>query len=302
MTVEEQLAYEARVRTRQASIAAVAGLMLVGAAIIQLSGIHTKVDELTLDLITEHRRFPLDLIGAIVNSLGLVALALTLSYLYVATRARNPEIQTWIRWLALAGGVTSAVAAVIYAIVISTKASDFVSHGLQTYPEANHLTSNGLIVAIPLVAQFASLLLTAGFIWISLNAMRVGLLTRFMGYIGIFAGVLVLFPIGSPVPVVQGFWLLALAYLLAGRWPSGVPPAWSSGQAERWPTSAEQREARGGGGGGGGGGFGGGRQRGRAGAKPTAKTVSSTATDVVEDGAQARTRANTPKRKRKHRR
>ncbi len=79
---------------------------------------------------------------------------------------------------------------------------------------------------------------------VALQAMRVGLLTRFMGYLGIFTGVLVLFPIGSPVPVVQGFWLLALAYLFSGRWPNGVPPSWRSGRAEKWPSSAELREQR----------------------------------------------------------
>jgi hypothetical protein len=140
--------------------------------------------------------------------------------------------------------VLSGIAAVAYAGVIAHKADQFVHHGTQTYQEANALTSGGLIVAVPLIAQLASLLLTAGFIWIALNAMRVGLLTRFMGYLGIFAGVLVLFPIGSPVPVVQGFWLIATAYLLTGRWPSGVPKAWSSGTAEPWPSGAQAREER----------------------------------------------------------
>lgn len=244
MTIHDQLGYEARVKLRQALIAGAAGVLLVGAAATGIAGVHTKVDELTLDLITAHKRYPLDLITAIVNAFGLVALAATLNYLYGITRARNPEIQTFIRWLAIVGGVLSAIAAIVYAAVIAGKADDFVKHGTQTYQEANALTSGGLIVAIPLVAQLASLLLTGGFIWISLNAMRVGLLTRFMGYVGIFAGVLVLFPIGSPVPVVQGFWLLALAYLLTGRWPSGVPASWSTGQVEAWPSSAELRAQR----------------------------------------------------------
>ena len=244
MTVEQQLAYEARVRMRQAAIAALAGILLVAAAAVQITGVHTKVDELTLDLITEHKRYPLDLIGAIVNTFGLLALAGTLNHLYGVTRARNPEIQPWIRWLAVGGAALSGIAAVVYAAVIAGKADDFVNHGTQTYQQANALTSGGAIVAIPLVAQLASLLLTGGFIWISLNAMRVGLLTRFMGYLGIFAGVLVLFPIGSPVPVVQGFWLLTTAYLLSGRWPSGVPKAWSSGVAVPWPSNAAAREER----------------------------------------------------------
>jgi hypothetical protein len=73
--------------------------------------------------------------------------------------------------------------------------------------------------------------------------MRVGLLTRFMGYLGIFAGILVLFVI-TPIPIVQAYWLIAIGYLISGRWPSGLPPAWQSGRAEPWPSTQQVREQR----------------------------------------------------------
>jgi hypothetical protein len=63
-----------------------------------------------------------------------------------------------------------------------------------------------------------------------------------MGVLGIIVGVLFVIPIGSPVPVVQAFWLGALAYLLSGRWPNGVPPAWASGRAEPWPSQQQMRD------------------------------------------------------------
>jgi hypothetical protein len=72
--------------------------------------------------------------------------------------------------------------------------------------------------------------------------MRVGLLTRFMGYVGILGGVLFVIPILSPVPIVQAFWLIAVAALIFGRWPSGMPPAWEDGEAHKWPSAAEARE------------------------------------------------------------
>jgi hypothetical protein len=300
MSTQAQLEYESRVKYRQAAIAVIAGVMLVAAAIIQLGGTHTKsgLDELTLDLLTEHKRYPLDLIGAIVNSIGLLAVAGTLNHVYGITKARNPGMQTFVRWLAVVGACLSAVAAVIYAVVIAQKANQFATHGLQTYPQADALTTGGLIVVLPLIAQFASLLLTGGFVWISLNAMRVGLLTKFMGYLGIFAGVLVLFPIGSPVPVVQGFWLIALAYLFIGRWPSGLPKAWSTGAMEPWPSGADQRAMR----------AGAGRGNGKVARpeklKPAKAAVVGRDDDDDDDagGVPSRTRADTPKRKRKRRR
>jgi hypothetical protein len=119
--------------------------------------------------------------------------------------------------------------------------------------------------------------------------MNQGLLTRFMGYLGMFAGALVLFQI-TQVPVVQTFWLLAIAYLVSGRWPTGVPPAWRSGRAEPWPSSAEMRARRAAEAG----------DRPRRGAKPRAP-VPAIEPEAATAPANGRTRASTPKRKRKRR-
>ena len=35
--------------------------------------------------------------------------------------------------------------------------------------------------------------------------------------------------------LVLPFWLVALGVLFLGRWPRGVPPAWSTGRAQPWP-------------------------------------------------------------------
>jgi hypothetical protein len=308
--INQQLAYETRVKPRQAVLACAAALLLVGAAAIQISGPHTTVNELTLDLITSHKRFPLDLIGAIVNGAGLMALAATLVFLFRVSSVRKDNLRNYIRWLALGGAIVAALSGIAYAVIIAGQASSFVNGGAQTYQQANHLTNTPVLLALPLLGQAAALVLAVGFVLVSLNAMRVGLLTRFMGYLGIFTGVLVLFPIGSPVPVVQAFWLLALAYLLTDRWPSGVPAAWHSGQAEAWPTAAEQREARERAGRGGGAARGGGATKSPAPARPAGgglfglgrkQVEEETETTVVTPQAE-RTRSNTPKRKRKKRR
>lgn len=243
MSTDDRLIYEARRRSRYAVIAGVAGVFLMAASIIQLSGPHTKVDELTLDLIVANKRFALDLTAAVINALGSLALAATLYFLLGAVRARNPQSQPFIGVIAVLGGVLAAIAGVVYAVLIGVKSHQFVTTGSQTYPEANHLTTSSGILVLQLVGQAAALLLALAFVLVSLGAMRVGLLTRFMGYLGMLAGVLVLFQI-TQVPVVQAYWLLALAYLLSGRWPTGVPPAWRSGRAEKWPSSQEMREQR----------------------------------------------------------
>jgi hypothetical protein len=299
MSADETLQYEARTKMRQAIVAGVAGILLVGAAAIQLSGPQSKVNELTLGLITEHKRFPIDVIGAAINGIALCAVAWTLSFLFGITRARNPDLRPVVRGIAIAGGVLAGLAGIAYAVLVAVKAHQFVTTGDQTYMEAHDLTNSTAFVAVPLLGQLGALLLAVGFVLTALNAMRVGLLTRFMGYLGIFTGILVLFPIGSPVPVVQGFWLLALAYLLSGRWPSGLPPAWSSGRAERWPSAQSLREqrmtARGMD-------SGPGRATPERGTNPAnGKPADGKPADRETVVSPTRTRASTPKRKRKRR-
>jgi Domain of unknown function (DUF4386) len=245
MDTQQRLEYEARTRNRQAAVALAAGILLLVAVVIQIGGPHVKVNEKTLGLITENKRATRDLIGSIVAAFSLFAVGWTLLWLWDAARARDSNLKpSFMGWIAVAGAAIQAVGVIVYAAAFGNAASDFVSHGSQTYPEANHLLSGGVLVAGQIANYFGLLLLAVALVLISLNAMRVGLLPRFLGYLGIIAGVLTIIPI-VPIPVVEAYFLFALAYLFSGRWPSGVPPAWSSGRAERWPSSAELRAARG---------------------------------------------------------
>jgi hypothetical protein len=288
MTADEQLIYEARVRPRQAVIAGVAAVGLIGASITQLVGPHSKVNELTIGLITEHKRAGLDLTGAGVQAIGSLALAATLVFLFGATKARNPRLPGFLKILAIVGGVTAAIAGLVSAVLIAIKSGQFVKNGDQTYEQAHHLTSSAAFVAPQILVQAAALLVAIAFVMICLQAMRVGLLTRFLGYLGIFAGVMVIIPVVQ-LPVVQAYWLASVAYLLTGRWPSGVPKAWSSGRAEPWPSASELREQRA---------EGIRRQGGRP--KPGRKPAPEPE-PKPEPVAARTTRAGTPKRKRKRR-
>jgi hypothetical protein len=242
-TASQQLAYEARVRPRQAIVAAAAGVLLVVSAGIQLAGPHANVAELTLGLLIEHKRFTLDLIGAVVQGIGWGAVAWTLTFLLRAAQARESQVPGYIRYIPLVGAPLAAVGIAGYIAAYGVQAHQFISHGTQTYPQANHLMSAPVLAVFQVMDYAGELLLAVSFVLISMQAMRVGLLTRFMGYLGIIAGILVLFVI-TPVPIVQAYWLVALGVLFAGRWPTGTPPSWQTGRVERWPSSQELREQR----------------------------------------------------------
>jgi hypothetical protein len=81
------------------------------------------------------------------------------------------------------------------------------------------------------------------FVLVSIAAMRVGLLTRFMGILGAIVGATFVLPLDQP-GVIRSFWIIAIGFLILGRWPNGVPPAWASGREEPWPSQQQLREAR----------------------------------------------------------
>jgi hypothetical protein len=258
---------------------------LIAGAVIQ-SAAQPKVSELTVDLININQHMALQVVGGIVNALGLLGLALTLAFLFQASRVRRPESAVATYWCALLGGILAAIGGVAEAVVLSVKAHDFVASGSQTYVEANNLVSTPSVAVLQYVGLVGTLLLALGFVLVSMNAMRVGLLTRFLGYLGMAAAAASLFLIGSPIGLlVEVFWLLAVAYLLAGRWPGGDPPSWRTGVAEPWPTAAETRQQRQ-------------RATGRDG-RGTAKAGGRQAEPIAKP--QPVTRAATPKRKRKRR-
>jgi MFS family permease len=283
--IDDQLLYETRWRPKIAIVSAIAGILLVVASVLELIGPHASVNELTLGLINEHRRYQLDIISNVVGSIGWAGVAVTLNFLFRAVRARNQQINPVFGWMAVIGAGAIAISGIALAIASSIWANDFVTTGSQTYDQAKSLTSGALLPVLSYAGLLGLLLTAVSYVLVSLNAMRIGLLTRFMGYLGIFAGILTIAAI-TPVPVVAGYWLVALAVLFLGRWPTGTPPSWRSGKAEPWPSTQQLREdaarqreaARGGGGGGGRGGRGGSATapapRGRRGAQPVVAETS----------------------------
>jgi hypothetical protein len=243
MTPEEQLVFESRQRPRQIVFAAAGGLLLIVASIIGLMGPHSAVSEETLNLITEHHRASYDIFATILNSLAEISFGITLWYLWRCTRSRATKPLTYLPVITGIGVVIAAVTGLVYVLAFVHIASEFVTSGAQTYDQANRLESSGVIELCKILGQLGALLIAVSFVLVSMQAMRVGLLPKFMGYVGMLAGALFLFPI-TQVPIVQLFWLAALAMLFAGRWPDGVPAAWKTGKAEAWPSSAEIRARR----------------------------------------------------------
>jgi hypothetical protein len=170
------------------------------------------------------------------STLTLIAAAISLCVLSGATRGRSSQLSPALFYVVVAGAAITAIANLVFVITIDAYADEIVA-ARPTVAELQQIDPGIGSQIGQGMALVGRVLLAGGWILIALNAMRVGLLTRFMGALGIIAGVLMIIPIG-PMPFVIMFWLLSLSMLFAGRWPGGNPPAWASGKAEPWQPPA----------------------------------------------------------------
>jgi hypothetical protein len=188
-------------------------------------------------------RGPALIAASTARAVGFLLIGFALTFLARAVRARSGTFPKLASYIPTVGGVLSALSYVVSPVGTVLAVRSFLD-GPRTVDAATEVTSSTLVATAALIGVVGGFALALGLILVSLHAMRVGLLTRFMGVLGILAGVLTFIPIGSPLPVVQCFWLAALGALFLGRWPGGSPPAWRTGRAEPWPTQQELREQR----------------------------------------------------------
>jgi hypothetical protein len=261
---DEQLEWERRA-AKPAGIAAIlAGLLLIGGTIIYpvaAIGSQTGGPADTLLRLNEtpaHAYVP----GAL-QALGYLLMAIPLVYLYRATKARRPELLTAAKYLAIAGPIVTAVAFMVHQVLVVQAAKDFAAERLpMTVPagsdgvaglvgvlavandRASDILSDKIGAPILVGLQYGGVLAVAfAFVLISLNAMRAGLLSRFMGIIGVIIGALTVLPLFGP-SIIQVFWFGALGLILLDRWPNGRGPAWEVVESIPWPSGADQRQAQ----------------------------------------------------------
>ncbi len=205
------------------------------------------------------------LVGSALAALAIIALVLTLLFICDSTRYRRPNLWPLIRPLVLYGGVAVAVISFGHQVVSAIETHAFAVSSNHSNAAVEHaLTSGAAVQIVDYIDLFGGLALAIGMVALMLNAMRVGLLPRWMAMLGMFAGLLLFLPVGgAQLQVVPALWMVFTGILFYGRWPGGDPPAWEAGEAIPWPSGREQAEKRDAERGGGGG-----RGRGRKAAAP----------------------------------
>jgi Domain of unknown function (DUF4386) len=250
---EAQLAWERRVGRPAAAAAFASAVFLVAGTIVrQAVALESRPDNDAEFLLAVSKESSSFLISGICQSLNFVALGIVLWFLFRVVRYRRPALQSWVLPLVIVGPLLLAVAGIVSDVdridIADTFTDSGVTEGRRGEERAEDLLDDRAVIGTALGAG-GTIALAFSMIMIGLHGMRAGVLSRFLGIIGIIVGALYVLPIfGGPL-VVQIFWLGALGAVFLGYWPGGRGPAWESGEADPWPTRAEimrqQAEERG---------------------------------------------------------
>jgi hypothetical protein len=178
------------------------------------------------------------LISGVLTGLGMLAFIPVLYYLFRITRFRRTELPAVTQYLLIAGPILFAICSVWFQARQAHAADLFAAGSIKTDKHAEDLLrdSTTAVAGLSLAASITTGLAT---LMVALNAMRAGLLSRFMGIMGVILGGLFVLPLIAS-PIIQLFWLIALGMLFIDRWPGGRGPAWETGEEVPWPTAQER--------------------------------------------------------------
>jgi hypothetical protein len=182
------------------------------------------------------------LLAAILHAAAFLAFTLPLYYLFRAASTRSASVRRGLVGVVIAGPIFVAALDLIFWFAIDPAAKDFATPGGGTgVPIGEYakdlVEDQSLIGVYQGVGLAGAIGFTFAVVYTSLWGMRVGLLTRFVGTLGMALGVaqlLIPFTVAGLM-----LWMAWLGLIFINRVPGGRPPAWKTGEAIPWPKPGE---------------------------------------------------------------
>lgn len=186
------------------------------------------------------------LLATLIRTLAFLLISIPLLHLFRAAKLRSERVRPEMVGFAFFGPVLLALQGVLSWLATREVANEFIDRSAgnphpaalaQRLVDDNSFREVAAVLVIPAILALAVALL-----YISLQAMRTGLLTRFAGSLGMALGVamVLIFPVALLAIMV---WLIFVGLTFLGKAPGGRPPAWEAGEAIPWPTPGERVSA-----------------------------------------------------------
>lgn len=205
---------------------------------VPLTGLDTEryqaIDDNSLELLA----------SVLLRGLAFVLLVIPMLYLFRAAQARSERVSGPMIGFVFVGPVLLAAQGFVAWLAQSDVASDFASEreaGGDVYSLLDDLIDASTIFEVAANLLFPAVLgLLVAMVYIPLQAMRVGLLTRFFATLGMALGASTLFIVPAISLLALMIWFSWLGFVFLDRVPRGRPPAWDAGAAIPWPKPGEQ--------------------------------------------------------------
>jgi hypothetical protein len=185
------------------------------------------------------------LASTVLRSLAFALMCVPLLYLFRAAQARSERVSGAMIGFAFIGPVLLGVQGAIAWFAQTSVASDFVAAtgpGGDIYSLLDDLVEDSSTFDVASNLLFPAILgMLVAMIYVPLQAMRVGLLTRFFGTLGMALGAGLLFIAPAISLLTISIWFLWLGLMFIDKIPGGPrPPAWEAGVAIPWPRPGDE--------------------------------------------------------------
>lgn len=184
------------------------------------------------------------LVAVLLRGIAFLLLSIPLLFLFRAARARSERVSAPMVGFCFIAPVLLAIQSVLAWVAQTNVASDFVSRagaGGDLYSLLDDLVESSGLFEVASNLLFPAILgLIVVMVYVPLQAMRAGLLTRFFATLGMALGVGTLFIVPAVALLTITLWFAWLGLIFIDRVPRGRPPAWSAGRAVPWPRPGEE--------------------------------------------------------------
>jgi hypothetical protein len=231
---------------RPAAIAAILSAPLYVASVILDQGGDVPTSGLDTERYVAIDTSATDLLAStVLRSIAFVLFCVPLFYLFRAAQARSERVSGAMLGFAFIGPILLAAQGAIAWVAQTQVASDFVAAagpGGDIYSLLDDLVDDSGAFDVASNLLFPAIIgMLVAMIYVPLQAMRVGLLTRFFGTLGMALGAGMLFIAPAISLLTISIWFLWLGLMFIDKIPGGPrPPAWEAGVAIPWPRPGDE--------------------------------------------------------------